>query len=325
MRGIYKITNTINNKCYIGKSENLPDRIKYHIKSLLNGDNKNKHMQNAYKKYGENSFTVEIIEILNEEDDINDREKYWISFYNSNDKHYGYNRTAGGDGGNSYVDCMTEEEREEHYKKHIEIRTGENNINYGKHLYHLGLQQKYLSEDEINEYEANGWERGANAKIKQETSERYIGDKNPFYGKKHSEDTLKKIMETKIKNGISSKGYKRYYKDGIYKFISDDEVEMYESDGWTKTTTQETREKISETKRKHFNNPEWLEEFRKRNCLHYIYDNIDFYGEESLLKYLRENGYPTISKSTIKRFNKNLPTNKYNDLFNKLKLERKEK
>lgn len=139
MRGIYKITNTINNKCYIGKSEDLAKRLKYHTDTLVRGSNKNKHMQNAYNMYGPGTFTVEILEDLDDDVDINEREKYWISFYQSSDDRYGYNRTKGGDGGNSYVDCMAEEEREEHYKKHKEIRTGENNPVYGKRLYNDGI------------------------------------------------------------------------------------------------------------------------------------------------------------------------------------------
>ena len=64
MIGIYKITNIINGKCYIGQSTDLAQRIRKHIKTLLKGTNRNEHLQNAYKKYGTGNFIIEIIEKL---------------------------------------------------------------------------------------------------------------------------------------------------------------------------------------------------------------------------------------------------------------------
>ena len=102
MQGIYKITNKINNKCYIGKSKNIEARWKEHKWRMNSLDeiNLNKPLYRAFKKYGLNNFSFEVIEELdNYEADANEREKYWIKFYNSYGSENGYNATYGGDGG----------------------------------------------------------------------------------------------------------------------------------------------------------------------------------------------------------------------------------
>ena len=64
--GIYKITNKINNKCYIGQSINVENRIEGHIKDLINNKHKNKHLQSSFNKYGFINFSFEIIKECNE-------------------------------------------------------------------------------------------------------------------------------------------------------------------------------------------------------------------------------------------------------------------
>lgn len=50
---IYKITNTKNNKIYIGKTKNYIKRFKQHKYRLSKGNYTNKHFVNAWNKYGE--------------------------------------------------------------------------------------------------------------------------------------------------------------------------------------------------------------------------------------------------------------------------------
>ena len=94
---IYKITNNVNNKIYIGKSSNIKRRLSqysYMIKfNLLH----NSHLQASIIKYGREKFNFEILEFSNEES-LNNREKYWIDFYKSHNPNFGYNKTFGGDG-----------------------------------------------------------------------------------------------------------------------------------------------------------------------------------------------------------------------------------
>lgn len=91
MIGIYKITNKINNKCYIGQSIHIEQRWQEHLYK----SSQCSLLKYALYKYGKENFIFEIIEECPQEN-LNNREQYWISYYNSfND---GYNLTLGGDG-----------------------------------------------------------------------------------------------------------------------------------------------------------------------------------------------------------------------------------
>lgn len=106
-KGIYKITNKINNKAYIGKSSNIENRWKYHIQRKDYEKEYEKPLYRAFRKYGIENFNFEIIEILNDLDykeKSNDRECYWINFYNTYGSN-GYNGTKGGDGGQTVADA----------------------------------------------------------------------------------------------------------------------------------------------------------------------------------------------------------------------------
>lgn len=95
MIGIYKITNTINNKVYIGQSKNISKRWSAHRVRYQTDDYP---IYRAMRKYDIKNFTFEVIEEC-DIDSLNEREIYWISEYNSNNPQYGYNLTAGGQNG----------------------------------------------------------------------------------------------------------------------------------------------------------------------------------------------------------------------------------
>lgn len=97
--GIYGITNKINGKKYIGKAKNIEDRWKDHTYKSRWKRFPNKTLYRAFQKYGIENFAFEIIEEC-EESVQNERERYWIAYYNS--KKNGYNETDGGDGGETY-------------------------------------------------------------------------------------------------------------------------------------------------------------------------------------------------------------------------------
>ena len=94
---IYKIVNNINNKIYIGKSSNIKRRLSQYSYMLKFNLLHNSHLQSSILKYGRENFTFEILEFSNEEN-LNNREKYWIDFYKSYNPKFGYNKTFGGDG-----------------------------------------------------------------------------------------------------------------------------------------------------------------------------------------------------------------------------------
>lgn len=96
--GIYSIKNLINNKIYIGLSTNIEQRFSFHKKRLLSGKHKNKHFQSSFDKNGIENFEFSIIELC-EETLLCEREKFWIAYYKSHNRQFGYNKTYGGEFG----------------------------------------------------------------------------------------------------------------------------------------------------------------------------------------------------------------------------------
>ena len=115
MAYIYKITNIINNKLYIGKTVNtIEKRFNQHKNESKTERAKNRPLYRAINKYGIENFEIEIIEECNY-DILNEREIYWINYYDTYNN--GYNATLGGDG------TITID-----YKKVLDIWNKNNNI-----------------------------------------------------------------------------------------------------------------------------------------------------------------------------------------------------
>lgn len=99
MAYIYQIINDINNKIYIGKTEfSIDKRFKEHCSDAFKERNEKRPLYSAMRKYGIEHFHIELIE---ETDFPEEREKYWIEQKQSFKK--GYNATLGGDG-KKYLD-----------------------------------------------------------------------------------------------------------------------------------------------------------------------------------------------------------------------------
>jgi group I intron endonuclease len=113
--GIYKITNKKNNKIYIGSAINLSRRWHEHTNYLNINKHFNRYLQNSWNKYGKDSFTFEVIEFVEDENKLLEREQFWIDKLNVIDKNIGYNinPTAGSRLGSK----MTFEQIEHHSKK----------------------------------------------------------------------------------------------------------------------------------------------------------------------------------------------------------------
>ena len=95
MTGIYKITNTVNNKIYIGQSIFIEKRWAQHKSPYEQERYKDKPLYKAFQKYGLNNFIFEVIEECPPEI-LNEREKYWISTLRTLCHEKGYNVTSGG-------------------------------------------------------------------------------------------------------------------------------------------------------------------------------------------------------------------------------------
>ena len=93
--GIYKITNLVNDKIYIGQSVDIKDRISRHKRELKYGIHNNEHLQSAWNKYGEPNFIFETIFICARQY-LDKTEKLFVKTLNSSDRKFGYNCDSGG-------------------------------------------------------------------------------------------------------------------------------------------------------------------------------------------------------------------------------------
>jgi group I intron endonuclease len=119
LSGIYKITNLINNKVYIGQSKNIYKRwyMEQHSKTHVNI-----HLYNSFKKYGIDKFKFEVVY---ETYDLNKWEKFFIFWNQSNI--IGYNMTKGGEGGGVIGFKFTEDSKNK-------MRKTKNDPNYIKYI-----------------------------------------------------------------------------------------------------------------------------------------------------------------------------------------------
>ena len=100
MVGIYKITNLVNGKVYIGQSTDIHRRIIVHKSRAFqeNDAQRDCHLYRAIRKYGVQNFEFEVVEEC-PVSELNAKEILYIDMYKSYDEEYGYNMTRGGEGG----------------------------------------------------------------------------------------------------------------------------------------------------------------------------------------------------------------------------------
>lgn len=126
---IYKISNTKNGKVYIGQTvQPFNKRASEHKKRMRNGANF--PLYNAMRKYGIDAFSFEVVDTASNQEELDEKERFWIAHCNS--KHpNGYNLTAGGAGTFDYHHTDDDKKRMSSLKKGV--FDGENNSFYGKH------------------------------------------------------------------------------------------------------------------------------------------------------------------------------------------------
>jgi group I intron endonuclease len=178
--GIYRILNNVNGKGYVGHSRDLVLRWRDHRSELRGKYHDNDHLQAAWNKYGEEAFLFEVLEECSKEL-LKERELFWVGYYNTLDRAFGYNIEIPTD-----PPIMAEET-----KKKISIsRTGkgmgERNYMFGK----TGDKNPIFGKrgSECANY---GCKHSAEARERKSLAMQGIG--NNFYGKKHTDVTLKNI------------------------------------------------------------------------------------------------------------------------------------
>jgi group I intron endonuclease len=236
MIGIYIIRNVSNGKCYIGKSEtDIKKRWQAHLTLLNNNKHYNVYLQRAYNKYPE-SFEFDILENCSLEE-CDEREKYWINKFNSYDRSYGYNLTYGGEGGlpteetleKIRITSLGRTHSEEAKRKMAESKKGKPR---SKEVI-IKLTQSKIGKPSWNKGKTGIFSDETLRKIGEASKRTHknnplVGEKNGMFGKEHSEETKKKMSESKTKEK-----HFRYIS-----FTSEQEVELMALKEEGKTTKE---------------------------------------------------------------------------------------
>jgi group I intron endonuclease len=183
---IYKTTNLINGKIYIGKCSK---KNKKASDIYLGSGNL---IKRAIKKYGKENFIREIIEDnISDNDILKIREIYWIDFYNSTNKDIGYNITKGGEG---QLGITRSQETRDKISK---ANSGENHWAFGGHMPEETRLKISASLTGIMSGSCNPM-YGVSRK----------GEDSPRYGKKASDETKEKMSKSRKGKHVISNGRK---------------------------------------------------------------------------------------------------------------------
>lgn len=168
-RGIYRIFNVKTNKSYVGSTwKSFRSRWKQHLNKLNTNKHHSHEMQNAFNKYGSDSFVCEILEIIEDENILLKKETYYINKYDSYKNGYNenpdpsrspmYNENSRQKSSETHKkqwkelkNSMSKEEFEEYKKKYSEI-TGlvKNHISWNKGIKYTEEQKKNMHKPRIH-------------------------------------------------------------------------------------------------------------------------------------------------------------------------------
>lgn len=248
--GIYKLTNLVNGKIYIGESNNVFGRI-----SKYTQETRTRTINFAIKKYGWNNFRKEVLEAFPEgtsKDVLRSRETFWIKFLGSHVNKNGYNEIEDtfdirGKEIQAYRKLQQKKQRnkilskdetktckptkyktlEKSFKSkpvyQIDLKTGDIlkewpsiaaasiglsggvggskgiigviRKEYGRKS-HYGFGWKFVFNEEYDISVPRELNKETREKISQSLKSRFSGEKNPFYGKKHSEESKEKMSKS---------------------------------------------------------------------------------------------------------------------------------
>ena len=206
---IYETTNLVNGKKYIGKSAHSKFSESYHGSGV--------YIRKALQKYGDKSFKTVLIEECESLEQLNEREAYWIDYYNAvEDKRY-YNAIPGGAGGWYY-------DRKSHpysgftrYSKHSEETKQKMREHHWSKTGSYNQHDRVRSKEEIEKFKSNHWSKLGKT----------VWNKGIKIPKEKQTDNQKNF-------GPICKGTVWVNKDGINKRVPKQELEEWLNKGFIK-------------------------------------------------------------------------------------------
>lgn len=237
---IYKTVNKINGKIYIGQKHSSKFLGNKYLGS-------GKRLKDAIKHYGVDAFDVSLVEEVEYKELMDEREIYWIKYYQATDSSIGYNLSEGGNVNRTFV--------------------GENNPFYHKH--HTEESRKKMSEH--NAYYMLGKHHSEETKAKislgnkgkvvsKETREKLsmIAKTSPNYGNRGrhlSEGHRKKVSLAKKGKPSKAKGKIHITNDKEDKMIFPEQLDEYMNNGWRRGRKKFSEEACKNISRGHKNKP----------------------------------------------------------------------
>lgn len=206
--GVYKISNTLSGRYYIGYSTNIDRRFCVHRSKLKQNCHDNIFLQRAYNLDGEDKFIYDIIHICDTDEEAKEIELKYLTDLSIRDMLYNLNyNNSGGDLMTNHPDKkiirekilkshadtiikMSLEERKEKFGK-----CGEKNGMYGK-THTEEVRQKMSQLKKGNTYcKGKKLSDETKQKLSNIRKNNYTGEDNPFFGKHHTDETKEKIRE----------------------------------------------------------------------------------------------------------------------------------
>ena len=246
---IYKITNTINGKIYVGlhKSEKFDES--YWGSGI--------HIQRAIKKYGKENFKREILEWCETIDKIVAQEIYWIETLDARNPEIGYNIAGGGLGSAGLTWSEESKEKLRRYRGQLSPLWGRKLSD--EHRRHLSDSHKgkTLSEEHKQKIGIANKGRVVSEETREKISKKLtgvskgVGENNPFYGRHWTEEQrqangelVKKALsdpQVRLKMRISHMG----------KCLSEEQKQKIRAANIGKKRTPEQRLKMSRSQKGH--------------------------------------------------------------------------
>lgn len=197
LSGIYRIDGP-NNRFYVGSAQRINRRWIEHKRDLRKGNHVNIRLQNAWNKYGEDAFRISVLEVVEDQSKLIEREQYWIDLLDPVENGYNVLPTAGSNFGWSHS--------EESKRKLSEANTGKKHgpMSEEQKQYFSSLYKGRKLSDETRKKMGDSRRgkprpphvidavRQANTgrKLSQETRDKIA---EAHRGKKHSDETIAKM------------------------------------------------------------------------------------------------------------------------------------